>query len=146
MNFRGFAFLMALFIAVQLTTFTGAAQNLTKTSGKDYDEQGKHLGEQPVRRMIEEECTLGEFSLGGGKPVFPEKQSLTFPICQDNHYATFYDNEWGIARYAVYKITPQQAKADRVPRVCDPWRPTEKIVYRDFSKSFDECKRVLTRF
>ena len=34
MNFLGFAFPLALLVAVQLTTFTWATTNATKTSGK----------------------------------------------------------------------------------------------------------------
>ena len=34
MNFLGFALSLALLVAVQLTTFTWAAMNVTKTSGK----------------------------------------------------------------------------------------------------------------
>ena len=34
MNFLGFAFTLVLLVAVQLTTFTWAATNVTKTSGK----------------------------------------------------------------------------------------------------------------
>lgn len=51
---------------------------------------------------------------------------VTFSICQDNHYATFYDNDWGLARYAVYKITAKQAKAARVRRHGDSWRLTRR--------------------
>ena len=44
MNFLGFAFPLALLVAVQLTTLTWAATNVTKTSGK-----GKKV--TPLRRI-----------------------------------------------------------------------------------------------
>ncbi|XP_022808576.1 uncharacterized protein LOC111345553 isoform X2 [Stylophora pistillata] len=99
-----------------------SASGAEKATETDYKEQPKHLGEQPVRRVV---CSLGSFSLGGLKPAFSEQQGVTFSICQNNHYATFYNNNWGIARYAVYKITPSQARADRVQRPNDPWKPTK---------------------
>ena len=78
-----------------------------------------------MRRRVRA-CTLIDFSLGRRKPVFPVPNHVTFSICQDNHYATFYDNDWGIARYAVYKITAKQAKAARVRRHGDSWRLTRR--------------------
>ena len=100
------------------TTFSGV---------KDYDEQGKHLGEQPVRRMVPP-CDLNTFSLPGGKPTFPEQQHVTLSICPDNQYGIFYNNYWGIARYTLYKITAAQAhkaKTDPVPRLTgDQWKQT----------------------
>ena len=89
---------------------------------KDYDEQGKHLGEQPVRRMLPA-CNLNTFSLGNSKPTFPEQSGVTLPLCPDNQYATLYNNKWGIARYSLYKITGEQATKPKVPRPRgDPWQ------------------------
>nr|XP_058970216.1 uncharacterized protein LOC131796640 isoform X2 [Pocillopora verrucosa] len=123
MNFPCFAFPLALLVSVQLNTFTWAAMNVTKTS--DYDEQGKHLGEQPVRRMLPA-CNLNTFSLRGGKPTFPEKLGVTRPLCQDKYYATLHDNNLGIARYALYKITAEDAMKPKVPRpLNDPWEPNQ---------------------
>ena len=90
---------------------------------KDYDEQGKHQGEQPLRSM-EIECDLDSFSLGNSKPTFPElkKRGVTLPLCQGEYYATLYNNCWGIARYSLYKITAAQATAPKQPRPKgDPW-------------------------
>ena len=42
---------------------------------KDYDEQGEHLGEQPVRRVVPA-CDLDSFSLGDKKPTFPEQPGV----------------------------------------------------------------------
>ena len=91
---------------------------------KDYDEQGKDLGEQPVRRVVPA-CDLDSFSLGNKKPTFPEQPGVTLPLCPDNQYAIFYNNNWGIARYTLYKITAAQAlkaKTNPVPRPNDPWQ------------------------
>ena len=94
---------------------------------KDYEERGKHLGEQPLRSM-EIECDLDSFSLLGGKPTFPEQQDVTLSLCPDNQYGIFYNNNWGIARYTLYKITAAQAhkaKTGPVPRPTgDPWKQT----------------------
>ena len=90
---------------------------------KDYDERGKHLGEQPLRSM-EIECDLDSFSLRNSKPTFPEKLGVTRPLCQDEYYATFYNNYWGIASYSLYKITATQATTPKKPRPKgDPWQP-----------------------
>ena len=92
---------------------------------KDYVEQGKHLGEQPVRRMLPA-CNLNTFSLRGGKPTFPEQLGVTRPLCQDKYYATLHDNNLGIARYALYKITAEDAMKPKVPRPQgDPWQPNQ---------------------
>ena len=92
---------------------------------KDYDEQGEHLGEQPVRRVVPA-CDLDSFSLGNKKPTFPEQPGVTLSICPDNQYAIFYNNNWRIARYTLYKITTAQAhkaKTDPVQRPNpDPWQ------------------------
>ena len=93
---------------------------------KDYDEQGKHLGEQPVRRTSE--CNLDLFSLRGKKPIFPEQQDVTLPLCQGKYYATLYDEKWGIARYSLYKITAKDAEKAMSNPVArpkgDPWKQT----------------------
>ena len=92
---------------------------------KDYDEQGKHLGEQPLRSM-EIECDLDSFSLRNSKPTFPELEKLgvTRPLCQGEYYATLYYNYWGIASYSLYKITAAQATTPKKPRPKgDPWQP-----------------------
>ena len=95
---------------------------------KDYVDQGKHLGEQPVRRMVPE-CDLNTFSLRGGKPTFPEQQDVTLPLCPDNQYAIFYNNIWGIARYTLYKIAAEDAEKAMSNPVArpkgDPWKQTE---------------------
>lgn len=123
MNCLGFAFPVALLITVHLDCLTWAATNPTETPGKDYKEQPEHLSEQPIRRSVPA-CSLGSFSLGGVKPTFPDLLGVTLSICQDKQYATFYNNDWGIARYAVYRITPAQATAPRVDRPNDPWKQT----------------------
>ena len=95
----------------------------TSSCVKDYDEQRKHLGEQPQRSM-EKECDLNSFSLRNSKPTFPEvkKLGVTLPLCQGEYYATLYNNCWGIARYSLYKITATQAKTPKKPRPKgDPW-------------------------
>ena len=93
---------------------------------KDYDEQGKHLGEQPVRRTST--CYLDFFSLRGKKPIFPEQQGITRRLCQGKYYATLYDENWGIARYSLYKITDEDAKQAMLNPVArpngDPWKQT----------------------
>ena len=92
---------------------------------KDYDEQGKYLGEQPLRSM-EIECDLDSFSLRNSKPTFPELEKLgvTRPLCQGEYYATLYNNYWGIASYSLYKITTAQATTPKKPRPKgDPWQP-----------------------
>ena len=92
---------------------------------KDYDEQGKHLGEQPLRSM-EIECDLDSFSLGNSKPTFPEQPGVTLPLCQGEYYATLYNNTLGIARYSLYKITAAQATAAKVGRPRgDPWKSNQ---------------------
>ena len=92
---------------------------------KDYVEQGKHLGEQPVRRMLPA-CNLNTFSLRSGKPTFPEQPGVTRPLCQDKYYATLHNNNLGIARYALYKITAEDAMKPKVPRPQgDPWQPNQ---------------------
>ena len=94
---------------------------------KDYDEQAKHLSEQPVRRMLPA-CNLNTFSLRNGKPTFPEQPGVTRPLCQGEYYATLHNNHSGIARYSLYKITPEQAKAPKVPRPPgDPWQPNQTL-------------------
>lgn len=54
-------------------------------------------------------------------------KGVTFKsICPDNQYATFYNNDWGIARYSLYKITAAQATTVPVPRPKgDPWQPNQ---------------------
>ena len=90
---------------------------------KDYDERGKRLGEQPIRRMVPA-CNLNTFSLGNSKPIFPGHPGVTLSICQGKHYATFYDNCLGIARYSLYKISAKQATEKKVQRPNgDPWQP-----------------------
>ena len=94
---------------------------------KDYDKQGKHLSEQPLRSR-EIECDLNSFSLRNSKPTFPkvEKLGVTRPLCQGEYYATLHDNNLGIARYSLYKITSEQATATKVPRPAgDPWQPNQ---------------------
>ena len=92
---------------------------------KDYDKQGKHLGEQPLRSM-EIECDLNSFSLRNSKPTFPKVEKLDgiLPLCQGEYYATLYNNYWGIASYSLYKITAAQATTPKKPRPKgDPWQP-----------------------
>ena len=92
---------------------------------KDYNEQGKHLSEQPVRRMLQA-CNLNTFSLGNSKPTFPEQPGVTIPLCQGEYYATLYNNTLGIARYSLYKITSEQATAAKVGRPRgDPWKSNQ---------------------
>ena len=92
---------------------------------KDYDEQGKHLNEQPVRRKLSA-CNLNTFSLHNERPIFHEQQGVTLPLCQGEYYATLHDNNLGIARYSLYKITSEQATATQVPRPAgDPWQPNQ---------------------
>ena len=73
---------------------------------------------------MEIECDLDSFSLRNSKPTFPEKLGVTRPLCQDQYYATFYNNYWGIASYSLYKITATQATTPKKPRPKgDPWQP-----------------------
>ena len=74
------------------------------------------------------ECNLNFFSLGGKKPIFPEKPGVTLPLCQGEYYATLYDKDIGIARYSLYKITVEDAKQAMLNPVArpkgDPWKQT----------------------
>ena len=81
---------------------------------KDYDEQGKHLGEQPLRSM-KIECDLDSFSLRNSKPTFPELEKLgvTRPLCQGEYYATLYNNYWGIANYSLSRLPPHKPRHPR---------------------------------
>ena len=87
---------------------------------------GQHLGEQPVRRIVQK-CTFKHFSLGGHKLLFPMPKGVTFKsICPDNQYPSVYNNDWGIARYSLYKITAAQATTAPVPRPKgEPWQPNQ---------------------
>ena len=73
-------------------------------------------------------CNLDFFSLGGKKPIFPERSGVTLALCQGKYYASLYHKDIGIARYSLYKITAAQAhkaKTDPVPRPKgDPWKQT----------------------
>ena len=60
------------------------------------------------------------------RPVFHEQQGVTLPLCQGEYYATFHDNNLGIARYALYKITAEDAMKPKVPRpLNEPWKPNQ---------------------
>ena len=48
---------------------------------KDYDEQGEHLGEQPVRRVVPA-CDLDSISLGDKNQPFQSSQVSPFPSVQ----------------------------------------------------------------
>ena len=87
---------------------------------------GQHLGEQPVRRIVQK-CTFKHFSLGGHKLLFPMPKGVTFKsICPDNQYPSVYNNDWEIARYSLYKITAAQATTAPVPRPKgEPWQPNQ---------------------
>ena len=62
------------------------------------------------------------------KPIFPEQQDVTLPLCQGKYYATLYDEKWGIARYSLYKITAKDAEKAMSNPVArpkgDPWKQT----------------------